>query len=101
MEILNVNVSAGLKLDTVRAGATITGYQWVPSFNAGVTASVNIDLGSPYEYRGSDYITRRGLLANCVGDNFGNGTLTVNNIPWTVRRISDVLQFAIQVKVCY
>jgi hypothetical protein len=98
---ISINVSGGLRIDTVRNSTGILGYQWVPSFNAAGSATINFNLGNQYEYRGSDYVTRRGLLANIVGDNFGNGTLLYKNDTYTVRKISDCLQYAFIVNECH
>ncbi len=73
----------------------------VDSFVLAEIPKRQLHVGSVYQLRGTDYITRRGLLANIVGDNFGNGTYTINNIPYSVRKISDVLEFAMVVRECH
>jgi hypothetical protein len=98
---VSINVSGGLRIDTVRNATGILGYQWVPSFNAAASATLTLNLGSQYEYRGSDYITRRGLLTNIVGDNFSNGTVEFDKTNYTVRKVSDCLQYAFIVNECH
>jgi hypothetical protein len=97
----SINVTAGLRVDTVRNSTGILGYQWSSSFNAAGSATLNFNFGNQYAYRGSDYVTRRGLLANIVGDNFANGTLEFENINYTVRKVSDCLQYAFVVNECH
>jgi hypothetical protein len=90
----NINVTAGLRIDSVRNNLGNISYQLVPTFNAGASIGLKVILGPQYEFRGSDYITRRGMLANIVNNNFGNGTLEYENANYTVRKIGDCLQYA-------
>ena len=90
----SLNVTAGLRIDSVRNNLGNINYQLVPTFNAGVSVGLKVVLGPQYEFRGSDYITRRGLLANIVDNNFGNGTLEYQNVNYTVRKVGDCLQYA-------
>lgn len=90
----SLNVTAGLRIDSVRNNLGNISYQLVPTFNAGVSVGIKVVLGPQYEFRGSDYITRRGMLANIVDNNFGNGTLEYQNVNYTVRKVGDCLQYA-------
>lgn len=90
----NINVTAGLRIDTLRNNSGNISYQMVPTFNAGISVGFKVVLGTQYEFRGSDYITRRGMLANIVDNNFGNGTLEYEKTNYTVRKIGDCLQYA-------
>jgi hypothetical protein len=95
---IDVKVQGGLKLDQVNGG-----YQWVPSFNSGATAAIHFDIEPKYQVIGSDYVSRRGLLANCVGNNFGNGTAldAGEDIPWAVRKIGDAFLYYLKVRECH
>lgn len=90
----NINVTAGLRIDSLRNNSGNISYQMVPTFNAGISVGFKVVLGTQYEFRGSDYITRRGMLANIVDNNFGNGTLEYEKTNYTVRKIGDCLQYA-------
>lgn len=105
----DVNVSGGVKLDTIHIDkvppyeADSIRYQWIKSFNAGATANLHISMGNQYNFIGTDYVSRRGLFANCVGDNFGNGTATQagETTPWAVRKMSDKFLFYFKVRECH
>jgi hypothetical protein len=122
---INASVGGGVRLDTLRNGAgVITGYQWVPSFNLGGTFNFTATIDDPWTILGTDYVTRRGLLANAVGDNFGLGTAQqqqsvywqynwftgwvvpqIQNIqldpnPYAVRQISDMFQYYLKIRIC-
>lgn len=116
-------ISAGLKLDTIRnASGTITGYRWIPSFNSNVSVSFNAHMGSQWDLLGTDYISRRGLLANCVGNNFSAGTATaaprlamlfnplrietvydvfLDPTAYSIRQLGDSYQYYFKVRECH
>lgn len=97
-------VGGGLKLVEIKnAAGVITGYQWVPSFDINANAEINVHIGNQWKYQGSDYISRRGLLANAVGDNFANGDATQAGeaTPWAVRKINDVMLYYFKVRECH
>lgn len=104
---VDLSVGGGVKLDTIRihipGHPDSLSYRWLSSFNLGATAKLHIDVGPKYQYLGSDYVTRRGLLANCVGDNFGNGTAldAGEQTPWSVRRLSDAMLYYFKVRECH
>jgi hypothetical protein len=50
----NINVTAGLRIDTTRNNFGNISYLMVPTFNAGVSVGFKVVLGSQYEFRGSD-----------------------------------------------
>ncbi|MDQ6755577.1 MAG: hypothetical protein M3004_01455 [Bacteroidota bacterium] len=108
------DVNAGLTYDTATR-------RFVPSFNAGAKASVTAHIGTSYEYRGSDYLSRRGVFANAVGNNFSIGTATqapviqwrgfpprpvlanisLDTDPWALRQVSDCIQYYFKVHECH
>jgi hypothetical protein len=105
---VDVKVQGGLRVDTVHVRDTTPvgwhiEYKWVKSFNAGASAAIHLDIEPKYRLEGSDYVTRRGLLANCVGDNFGNGTAldAGETVPYTVRKISDAMLYYFKVRECH
>lgn len=104
---VDLKIQGGVKLDTIRirrpGQADSFVYRWINSFNAGAGVNLHLDIGHKYQYIGSDYVTRRGMLANCVGDNFGNGTANDagDPVPWTVRKLSDAMLFYFKVRECH
>lgn len=104
---VDLKIQGGVKLDTIRirrpGQADTFVYRWINSFNAGASANLHLDIGHKYQYIGSDYVTRRGMLANCIGDNFGNGTAldAGDNTPWTVRRLSDAVLYYFRIRECH
>ncbi|MEO7984554.1 MAG: hypothetical protein ABI688_10775, partial [Bacteroidota bacterium] len=106
---LEVKVSGGVKLDTVHIDKTrpyepdSIRYQWTSGFSAGASLTFNLRIGSQYQLIGSDYVSRRGLLASCVGDNFGTGTAgeAGESTPWTVRKVSDAMLYYFKIRECH
>jgi hypothetical protein len=95
-----------------------------PSFNLGATFNFTATIDDPWTILGTDYVTRRGLLANAVGDNFGLGTaqqqpnvnwqynwftgsivpeistVQLDPNPYAVRQISDMFQYYLKIRIC-
>lgn len=93
---IKYKIGAGIKYDAAKK-------KWVPSFDANVSLEGEISLkGKWFLADGTDYISRRDMLAHLVNDNFGLGTALEagEETAWTIRK-SGSIKYYFKDAICY